>query len=102
MPHVIFILASNIALFPLSPYIPSLSLLQGTSEGPILVLSVPPKGADPEVVFTRQLQGHSVAVCDLATNDQGQLASCDESGMIIVWADPASSAESRVVINEPG
>jgi len=92
VPHVIL----------LSSPLHTLSLLQGTSEGPILVLSVPPKGADPEVVFTRQLQGHSVAVCDLATNDQGQLASCDESGMIIVWADPASSAESRVVINEPG
>jgi len=46
------------------------------------------------VVFTRQLQGHSGAVCDLATNEQKQLASCDENGMIIVWVDPTLSADS--------
>ena len=74
----------------------------GTSEGNLLVLNIPPRGEDPEVVFTRQLQGHSGAVCDLATNEQEQLASCDENGMIIVWVDPTLSAESARAINEPG
>ena len=54
------------------------------------------------MVFTRQLQGHSGAVYDLATNDQGQLASCDENGMIIVWVDPTLSVDSARAINEPG
>lgn len=74
----------------------------GTSEGNLLVLNIPPRGEDPEVVFTRQLQGHSGAVCDLATNEQKQLASCDENGMIIVWVDPTLSADSARAINEPG
>ena len=31
-----------------------------------------------------------------------KVASSDESGMIIVWSNPVISAESRLVINEPG
>lgn len=70
----------------------------GTSEGPVLMLSVPTH--DGDVKFTRQLQGHSSPICDLATNSNGRLASCDESGVIIVWLDPLTCAETFSVIND--
>lgn len=64
----------------------------GTSEGAILVLCVPTKGCD--VIFTRQLQGHSAPVCDLAANGEGLMASADETGTILLWGDPVVNAES--------
>jgi hypothetical protein len=47
----------------------------GTSEGNIIVLYVPPTGS--EVVFTRQLQGHSVAITSLG--------SCGPNQVIRLW-----------------
>lgn len=70
----------------------------GTSDGPILMLSVPAQGSD--ITITRQLQEHSAPISDLATNSRGQLASCDESGSIIVWQDPLSCGESSVIIGD--
>ena len=64
------------------------------------MLSVPAQGSS--VTFTRQLKGHSAPISDLATNSHGQLASCDESGCIIVWQDPLTSDESSVVIEDAG
>lgn len=72
----------------------------GTSEGNIIVLYVPPTGS--EVVFSRQLQGHSAPITAICSCGRNQVASSDESGMIIVWSNPVISAESRLVINEPG
>ncbi|CAI8013994.1 WD repeat-containing protein 54 [Geodia barretti] len=72
----------------------------GTSEGNITVLYVPPTGCD--VVFSRHLQGHSAPITALCPCTLNQVASSDESGMIIVWSNPVISAESRFVINEPG
>ena len=72
----------------------------GTSEGNILVFLIPPSGSN--VVFSKQLQGHSVAITDISGCGKDQVASSDERGMIIIWANPANSAESSLVINEPG
>ena len=62
------------------------------------MLNVPAQGSN--VTITRQLKGHSVPVTDLATNSEGQLASCDESGCIMVWQDPLTSDESSLVIED--
>jgi WD40 repeat protein len=72
----------------------------GTSEGNVSVLYVPPTGCD--VVFSRHLQGHSAPITALCPCTLNQVASSDESGMIIVWSNPVISAESKFVINEPG
>ena len=71
----------------------------GTSEGGIVMLEVPAQGDD--IVYTKQLQAHTVPICDLATNSKGQLASCDESGVIIVWLDPLTCEETLTVIRDP-
>ncbi len=57
-------------------------------------------GGGPEL--QRHLQGHSAPLCDIATNQQGEMASCDESGMVIVWIDPLTSADSSLVFNDSG
>lgn len=72
----------------------------GTSSGAILVFNVPAQGTD--VALLRQLQGHSAPVCDIATNQQGEVASCDESGMILVWTDPLTSPDSSLVMDQSG
>ena len=70
----------------------------GTSEGTILVVNVPAEGSD--IQFNRQLQSHSAPICDIASNDEGKLASCDENGMIIVWHDPLTRDDTALVIND--
>ena len=62
------------------------------------MLSTLAQGSD--ITFTKQLRGHLVPISDLATNSRGQLASCDDSGCIIVWLDPLLSDESSVVISD--
>ena len=70
----------------------------GTSEGPILMLSVPAQTGD--VKFIKQLQAHSSPICALATNEKGRLASCDERGVIVVWLDPITCDDTFAVIND--
>ena len=62
------------------------------------MLNVPAQGTN--VTITRQLKGHTVPVTDLVTNSEGLLASCDESGCIMVWQDPLTSDESSLVIED--
>ncbi len=60
------------------------------------------EGRDWEPELLRHLQGHTAPVCDIATNRQGEMASCDESGMVIVWIDPLTSAESSLAFSDSG
>ena len=64
-----------------------------------MMLEVPAQTGD--IVYTKQLQGHTAPICDLATNSKGRLASCDESGVIIVWLDPLTCEETFTVIRDP-
>ena len=68
--------------------------------GAILAFQIPAQGTD--VALLRQLQGHMAPICDIATNEHGEVASCDESGMIIVWTDPLTSPDSSLVIDLSG
>ena len=43
-----------------------------------------------------------VSVSQFPFHPSFKVASSDESGMIIVWSNPVISADSRLVINEPG
>ena len=75
------------------------SMVSGTSEGGILVLSVSESG--DQVELTKQLEGHAAPITDIVTDTRGkQLVSADEQGTIILWQDIAISREPSTVISD--
>ena len=61
---------------------------------------VPETAGTPRLKFLRLLEGQGSAVCDIASNSQGEVASCYEDGSIVVWTDPLTSVESSLTIRE--
>ncbi|XP_013393021.1 WD repeat-containing protein 54 isoform X2 [Lingula anatina] len=57
----------------------------GNHKGDILVFEIPPKGIN--VSLLEVLQGHSSAICDLASDGEldGRVFSSDDSGAIVMW-----------------
>ncbi|XP_060581903.1 LOW QUALITY PROTEIN: WD repeat-containing protein 54-like [Ruditapes philippinarum] len=67
----------------------------GTQQGAVLVFDVPVKGTNVSVTAT--CQGHTSAICDLASEGD-VLVSADEDGNIIIWKTSGSSVQQTVKI----
>ena len=54
-----------------------------------------------QIVLTKQLEGHSAAISDLATDRKGRrLISADEQGSINLWQDISTTTEPTFTIND--